>query len=241
MGQNSLAGLEPVVVLTGAGISSESGVPTFRGAEGMWENHRPEDLATPSAFHKDPEKVWRFYAWRRQVIGACAPNAAHRLLAEMESEIDDFTLITQNIDGLHQAAGSQRVIELHGSLWRERCLREGKRWESREQESPSPLRLCPDCGSLARPDVVWFGEGLDHQVYRRALEAAGRARTMLVIGTSAVVEPAASLPLLAQRAGAKLIEINPEVTPLSAWVNERLAGPATRELASWWTGQLAGT
>jgi NAD-dependent deacetylase len=224
---------QPLVALTGAGISAESGVPTFRGEAGLWRDHSPQELATPAAFRRDPDLVWAWYAWRRELIAACQPNAAHETLAAMERALPDFTLITQNVDGLHQAAGSQRVLELHGNMWRLRCT--GCAHLAEDHRVPLPVLppRCPACDGLLRPDVVWFGE----QLHREALDAAWRAaegcRTMLVIGTSAVVEPAASLPLVALRNGAQLVEINPDQTPLSQHAHDVLREPAGEALPRW--------
>jgi len=229
----------PVVALTGAGISAESGVPTFRGAGGLWREFRPEDLATPEAFVRDPKLVWEWYAWRREVVAGCDPNAAHRVLVEMEEQLrrENFTLVTQNIDGLHEAAGSRNVLRLHGSLWSMRCTREGTRNSDRRVPLEEIPPRCSDCGALLRPDVVWFGETLDRDVLEAAIAASRRAKMMIVIGTSAAVQPAASLPLLAKRNGARLIEINPDETPLSADADEVLRGPAAVELPRWWALQ----
>lgn len=232
----------PIVVLTGAGISAESGVPTFRGEGGLWRNFRPEELATPQAFKRDPKLVWEWYTWRRELVSKCEPNAAHRTLVEMEvvvtaamsGDAQAFTLITQNVDGLHEAAGSQNVVTLHGSLWSMRCVREGRRFEDRRLKMGNYLLRCPNCDAPLRPDVVWFGEMLDETVLQKAYEASERARTMIVIGTSALVHPAASLPITAKRNGARLIEVNPEETPLSPYVDETLRGPAAVELPRWW-------
>jgi len=224
----------PVAVLTGAGISAESGVPTFRGEGGLWRNYRPEQLATPEAFRRDPALVWEWYDWRRGLIGACAPNAAHGTLAEMEAALPDFTLITQNVDGLHRAAGSRNVLELHGNVWRARCIGCSKTTKDRRVPLPEIPPRCPECGELLRPDVVWFGESLPPEVLDAAWTAAARCRLMLVIGTSAVVQPAASLPLVALRNGARLVEINPAETSLSAHVHQALRGPAAEELPRWW-------
>jgi NAD-dependent deacetylase len=224
----------PVVVLTGAGISAESGVPTFRGEGGLWKEYRAQDLATPEAFARDPELIWRFYAWRRQLVGGCRPNRGHMILAEIERQLQPFTLVTQNIDGLHQRAGSKNVIELHGSLWGLRCTQCGQAWRDLAVPlEPSPP-LCPNCGSIARPAVVWFGEPLDPQVLDRATEACSRAATMLVVGTSALVQPAAQLPLTAKRAGAQLIEVNLESTPLTPHADLALSGAASVVLKEWW-------
>jgi NAD-dependent deacetylase len=223
----------PVAVLTGAGISAESGVPTFRGEEGLWRNYRAEQLATPGAFHRDPALVWEWYNWRRGLIGACAPNAAHETLAEMEAALPDFTLITQNVDGLHRMAGSRNVLELHGNLWRVRCVGCGATTEDLSVPLPIPPH-CPECNGLLRPDVVWFGESLPPGILEEAWAVAARCRTMLVIGTSAVVQPAASLPMVALRNGAQLIEVNLAETPLSAHAHEILRGPAAELLPEWW-------
>jgi NAD-dependent deacetylase len=224
----------PVAVLTGAGVSAESGVPTFRGEGGLWRNFRPEQLATPEAFRRDPALVWEWYDWRRGLIDSCAPNAAHATLAEMEAALPDLTLITQNVDGLHQAAGSRNVLELHGDIWRMRCTGCGRVSEDRRVPLPEIPPRCPECGALLRPDVVWFGESLPLEVLDAAWAAAARCRLMLVVGTSAVVQPAASLPIVALRNGARLVEVNPAETPLSAHAHETLRGPAAEVLPEWW-------
>ncbi|MBC7104472.1 MAG: NAD-dependent deacylase [Firmicutes bacterium] len=224
-----------VAVLTGAGVSAESGIPTFRGPGGLWRNFRPEELATPEAFARDPRLVWEWYAWRREVIAAARPNAAHLVLARMEEYYPDFTLITQNIDGLHQAAGSRNVVELHGNIWRVRCLREGKTMEYREVP---PARIPPtcSCGALLRPDVVWFGEALPEAELARAFAAARECDLMLVVGTSAVVQPAASLPYVVRRHGGAVIEVNTERTPVSEIATRSFLGPAARVLPELWAG-----
>ncbi len=207
-----------VAVLTGAGISAPSGIPTFRDPGGLWENFKIEDYATPEGFRKNPEAVWRWYAWRYRKIREAEPNEAHRLFAELEGQKGDgFLLVTQNIDGLHQRAGSKRVVELHGSIHRARCTRCGYRTElppPEVLEAHLPPR-CPRCGALLRPDVVWFGELLPAGAFETAVAAFRAADLALVVGTSAVVEPAASLGRIAKQAGAYLIEINPEETPLT--------------------------
>ena len=230
----------PVAVLTGAGVSAESGVPTFRGEGGLWRNFRPEQLATPEAFRRDPALVWEWYGWRRGLIGSCAPNAAHETLAEMEDALPGFTLITQNVDGLHQAAGSHNVLELHGNIWRTRCPGCGRVTENRQVPLPETPPRCSTCGALLRPDVVWFGESLPLEVLDAAWTAAARCRLMLVVGTSAVVQPAASLPLVALRSGARLIEINPAETPLSSHAHDVLRGPAAEVLPGWWESHRPG-
>ncbi len=223
--QGWLAEAERVVVLTGAGISAESGVPTFRGAGGLWRQHRPEDLATPEAFARGPRLVWEWYDWRRARVAKAEPNPGHLALAQLERRVPDFTLITQNVDGLHQRAGSRRVLKLHGDIWTLHCLGCGLE----ETNHDVPLREIPprcSCGGLFRPGVVWFGEALPADVLRHAMEAAAHAQVFLVVGTSAVVQPAASLPLLAQQNGAKLVEINLEETPLSAQADASFWGKA---------------
>lgn len=222
-----------IVVLTGAGVSAESGVPTFRGAGGLWRTYRAEDLATPEAFRRDPRLVWEWYAWRREAVAACQPNAAHHAIAQMEQATPDFTLVTQNVDGLHEQAGSRRVLRLHGSLWTLRCTREGRRVENRDV----PLAEMPPrcvCGALLRPDVVWFGEALDPSTVAAALAAARRADLLLVVGTSALVTPAANLPLVTLEAGGRVVEFNVERTWLSDYIAATVLGPAAETLPRWW-------
>ena len=223
--REALAAARRVAVLSGAGISAESGVPTFRGPGGLWQNHRPEDLATPEAFARDPELVWRWYNWRRGLIAACRPNPAHHALAALEGRGVELTLITQNVDGLHRLAGSHNLLEIHGSIWRVRCTSCAHAGEDRDPDLPAPP-ACPQCGGLLRPDVVWFGESLDPDLLARAWGAAERAEVMLVVGTSAVVQPAASLAEVAGRAGATVIEVNLEPTPNTGRVDISLLGPA---------------
>ena len=224
-----------MAVLTGAGISAESGVPTFRGNGGLWRNYQAQDLATPHTFCSDPKLVWEWYDWRRGLIGACEPNAAHSTLVEMERLVDEFTLITQNIDGLHHLAGSRRIEELHGNIWRMRCTRNCQpAWEDRRVPLPDIPPYCPACGELARPDVVWFGESLPAGTLDGAFVAAQHCHLMLVIGTSALVQPAASLPLVALQCGAYVVEINPQPTPLSDTVDKVIRQPAALGLPEWW-------
>ncbi len=214
-----------IVALTGAGVSAESGIPTFRGPEGLWQHYKPEDLATPQAFARDPRLVWEWYDWRRQKIAPALPNPAHQALAQLEHIVPEFLLITQNIDGLHRVAGSRRLIEMHGCIWQVRCLAEGTVTENREV----PLRDLPPhcgCGSLLRPDVVWFGESLSTEDQAVAFAAAGSADVFLTIGTSAFVQPAASLPIVAKDRGAFIVEINPTPTPITPFVACYLQGAA---------------
>ena len=209
-----LAG-RPLAVLTGAGISAESGLPTFRGPDGLWEGQRAEELATPEAFTRDPERVWRFYEWRRGLVRSTRPNEGHMALARMERLVPRMTLVTQNVDGLHRAAGSQQLVELHGSLLRVRCTKEGTVSAGPDEPFPRLPPVCRSCGALLRPDVVWFGEQLPQAAWRAAEEAALSSAVFLVVGTSSVVAPASTLALMAARAGARLYEVNPEATPLS--------------------------
>jgi len=223
-----------LVVLTGAGVSAESGVPTFRGEAGLWRTYRAEDLATPTAFHRDPKLVWEFYAWRRGLIAACQPNQAHLLLAEIEKQSTDFTLITQNVDGLHTAAGSRKVLEIHGSIWRMRCTSCRHRWDDKKPALEELPPRCPACGEMARPDVVWFGENLNIQVLECTYDAVLRAHMMLVIGTSGFIHPAADLPQLFKTHGGTLIEINTEETPISGIADKIYRSQATIGLQDWW-------
>jgi len=214
-----------VAVLTGAGVSAESGVPTFRGADGLWKNYQATDLGTPEAFGRDPELVWEFYNWRRGLIGQKACNPAHTALAELERLIPDFTLITQNVDGLHLLAGSRHLLEIHGNIWRVRCTRCGKEVLDRSPHM-GHLPKCDACGGLMRPGVVWFGESLDPRILHQAVEAAEKCQIMLVVGTSSVVQPAASLAFTAKSGGAMLAEINLERTPNSDLMDIVLIGKA---------------
>lgn len=214
-----------VVVLTGAGVSAESGVPTFRGADGLWRRHRAEELATREAFARDPRLVWEWYDWRRRLIAARLPNAAHAAIAALETHAPEFLLVTQNVDGLHRRAGSRRMAELHGNLWRVRCLVEGTVAENLEVPLPSLPPRCA-CGALLRPDVVWFGEALPTDAIQKAWDAAESCDIMLVAGTSALVQPAASLPMVGKAHGAYVVEVNLEATPLTRIADETHYGKA---------------
>ena len=209
------------VVFTGAGISAESGIPTFRDPGGYWRNYRPEDLATPEAFARDPKLVWEWYDFRRQTIAKAEPNPGHHAIARLAHA----TLITQNVDGLHERAGSRDALRLHGSIWTLRCIQCGRQEDDRRVPLPELPPRCA-CGGMQRPGVVWFGEGLPTDVWDNAEKAARNADLLLVVGTSAVVYPAASLVPLAARAGATVVEINPGETPLTAAVAYSLRGPA---------------
>jgi NAD-dependent deacetylase len=214
-----------VAVLTGAGISAESGVPTFRGEHGLWREYKPEDLATPEAFARDPKLVWEWYDWRREAIARARPNAAHMALVELEVRKRNFTLITQNVDGLHEMAGSRRTLKLHGDIWRLRCTECGSNWPDRRSPLPKIPPHCA-CSGMARPDVVWFGEELPPGMMLEASHAVESAEVLLVVGTAAKVYPAAGLILLAKSQGGKVIEINPEATSFSNKVDLSLRGSA---------------
>ena len=218
-----------LAVLTGAGISAESGIPTFRGAGGLWKNHKPEELATAEAFAKDPRLVWEWYNWRRELIAKAQPNAAHRALVELEKRKPRFTLITQNVDGLHGRAGSGKILKLHGDIWRMRCTSCGANWPDRRAPLPKLPPHCA-CGGVTRPGVVWFGEPMPEGMMKEAEHAVTSAQVLLVIGTSAVVYPAASLIPYAAKAGAKVIEINTDDTAATPTMNCALRGPAAELL-----------
>jgi NAD-dependent deacetylase len=226
-----------VAAMTGAGISAESGVPTFRGADGLWRTYSASDLATPEAFARDPGLVWQWYRWRQGLVGRARPNAGHLALARLQARVPAFTLMTQNVDGLHQRAGSTNVIELHGTLWRARCARGCGVVQNLAGAAPgrdagdgsAPPPACP-CGALLRPDVVWFGEPLDEARIDLALRAARDCDVFLAVGTSALVYPAAALPLVAGRAGALVVEINLDDTPLTPQADIALRGRAAEVL-----------
>lgn len=214
-----------VTILTGAGVSAASGVPTFRGEGGLWRNYRPEDLATPQAFRRDPRLVWEWYDWRRTLIASCHPNAAHETLAQW-SQRDGFTVITQNVDGLQELAGTRNVIRLHGSIWELRCMSCGVTREDRTAPLQTLPPTCSRCGALERPGVVWFGESIDPGILERC-EHALNCDLFLSVGTSSVVHPAAGLVYAAKRQGAFTIEVNPVATEAAAVVD--LAIPAAAE------------
>lgn len=219
-----------ITVMTGAGVSAASGVPTFRGSGGLWRSFRPEELATAEAFERDPRLVWEWYDWRRGLIAKCEPNAAHEVLARWSRRLG-FTLITQNVDGLHERVGSEQVIRFHGSIWRLKCWNECGRqeWEDTTVPmTPLPAR-CPDCSGLARPAVVWFGESIDPHVLH-ACDAAAACDVFLSIGTSSVVYPAAGLVHAARRRGAFTVEINPQATEAASGVDVAIELPAEHAL-----------
>jgi len=221
---------ERIVVLTGAGISAESGVPTFRGEGGLWKSYRSEDLATPEAFARDPRLLWEWYGWRRDVVMRCAPNAAHVALARAAAE-RDMTIATQNVDGLHAAASTpeRALVELHGSLFRIRCT--ACAWCAVDRSvvdatSHDTLPKCTACGALARPDIVWFGESLEPAHIDRTFSEAAAADVCVVIGTSGIVQPSASLASITRHAGGAVIEVNPVETPITPIATVSLRGTA---------------
>jgi NAD-dependent deacetylase len=220
-----IAGAASVVVLTGAGVSAESGVPTFRGPGGLWRQRRPEQLASPEGFARDPRLVWEWYDWRRTVLKDARPNPAHLAIAELERRKQHFALVTQNVDGLHEKAGSRNILKLHGDIWTVRCVECGL--ERRDERAPLPdLPPRCECGGLLRPGVVWFGESLPLDILRRAEALTRTAEVVIVAGTSAVVYPAAALVPLAKSSGARVIECNMEETPFSAELDRSFRGKA---------------
>jgi NAD-dependent deacetylase len=222
----ALRSARTVVALTGSGISVESGVPTFRDAQtGLWARFDPEELATPEAFARDPRLVWEWYTWRRELVEKTAPNPGHEALTELERRVPSFVLVTQNVDGLHRRAGSRNVIELHGNIRRSKCSREGVVVEPREDDEEVPPS-CPRCGAVLRPDVVWFGEMLPAEALEEAFEAARNCGLFFSIGTSGLVQPAASLSFEALQNGAIVVEVNPEETPLTRHTDYALRGRA---------------
>lgn len=237
-----LATARRVVVLTGAGVSAESGVPTFRGDGGLWKSFRAEELATPEAFARDPRLVWEWYAWRRELVARCAPNAAHRALAraalERAGEPDALRIVTQNVDGLHERAAREAAgaaapdaampLLLHGALFATRCARCGRDAGEVTVDATSleTLPRCAACGGLLRPGVTWFGEMLDHATLAESTRLAREADVALVVGTSAVVHPAAGLAAHTLDGGGAVVEVNPDATPLSRRVTIALRGTA---------------
>lgn len=198
-----------LVVTTGAGISAESGIPTFRGEDGLWKSHRAEELATPYAFNNSPELVWEWYNWRREIIQTKSPNKGHYAIAELENIFPNFLLITQNVDDMHRKAGSKKIIELHGNIFRNKCSKCGKQYS---HTSAKELLYC-DCKGVLRPDVVWFGESIPQ--IEEAFDKSSQCDFMIVVGTSGLVEPAASLPRFAKENGAFVLEINISETPIT--------------------------
>lgn len=223
--QSKLSRARSVTVLTGAGISADSGVPTFRGADGLWRTFRAEDLATPEAFARDPRLVWEWYDWRRELIAKKRPNPAHETVAQMERRFDRFWLITQNVDGLHRDAGSRNLSEIHGNIWMVRCTACGLVTENRDVPI-SILPRCRSCGGLLRPHIVWFGEALSEEDLRASDEALRSCDLCLIVGTSGLVYPAAGFATVAKRAGAFVVEINLDTTAQSRIVDTVLQGRA---------------
>jgi NAD-dependent deacetylase len=231
-----------ITVLTGAGVSAASGVPTFRGADGLWKNFRPETLATAEAFGRDPKLVWEWYSWRRGLIAACDPNPAHRVLAEWSKRFPNFRLITQNVDGLHESAfaeatarqaGPSDVIRLHGSIWEvscwQGCAKSPRTWRDETLSFDELPPRCPHCGGMVRPGVVWFGETLESDVVQQASDAT-ECDVFITVGTSAIVYPAAGFITAARQNGAFTVEINPEATPATRTVDLALTGGAEKLL-----------
>ncbi len=226
----ALSAAERVVILTGAGVSAGSGVPTFRESQtGDWKLYDPRDLATPQGFMRNSRLVWEWYTWRRKLMEQAKPNLAHYALVDMEQSVPKFLLITQNIDGLHWAAGSRDMIELHGNIARTKCFDEGIPVDSWEETGEIPPH-CPHCGGNLRPDVVWFGEGISTYVLNQAGAAIKKSDVFLCIGTAAMVAPAASFPLLAKRNGAQIIEINPEQTASTVMADWSIRGKCAEVL-----------
>ena len=220
-----------VAVLTGAGISAESGIPTFRGGGGLWEKYSPQELATPDAFWRDPKLVWEWYDWRRGLIAKAEPNAGHKALGELESRLPSFMLVTQNVDGLHEVAGSRNIAKLHGDIWTLCCTGCGREEVNREVPLPNLPPLC-ECGAILRHGVVWFGEALPEAVWQSGLEATKRSDVFLLVGTSATVFPAAGLVTVARGAGAYVIIVNLEPTPMDSAADLVLHGKAA-EILPW--------
>ncbi len=217
-----------VVFFTGAGMSAESGIPTYRGEGGVWSQYNWQEYACQDAFDRDPERVWDFHDVRRTAVAACAPNPGHHAVAQVQRDHPGTTVITQNIDGLHQSAGAPSVIELHGSLWRVRC--DAERTIREDRSAPIASRRCA-CGAWLRPDIVWFGDSLDRKNIKRAVAALESCDLLVSVGTSGVVYPAAELPRRAMERGAVTVEINLEDTPVSDLYLHRLRGKASEMLA----------
>ncbi|UCD20347.1 MAG: NAD-dependent deacylase [candidate division WOR-3 bacterium] len=224
---------DSLFVMTGAGISAESGIPTFRGANGLWRKYSVQDLATPDAFARDPTLVWEWYRWRQDIILRAKPNAAHHALVRLERRIGNFLLLTQNVDDLHRRAGTRNLREIHGNIFRTKCSRCGAKQDSADVRSVRDSLPRCTCGGLLRPDVIWFGEIIPSDVWNEALTFLVTAGVALFCGTSGVVWPAAGVPEIAIRQGLKTIEINPEPTPISEIVHVSVrakAGTALPEI-----------
>jgi len=214
---------EFLLVITGAGISAESGIPTFRGSDGLWKNYRAEELATPWAFERDPDTVWRWYDWRRGIIGNAQPNGGHLAIKKLEDLFENFFLVTQNVDGLHARTGIRNMVEIHGNLWRARCTKDRKTSMLMDVPLTSIPPRC-ECGEILRPDVVWFGESIPSSYLEKAYDVIDRCDTLLVVGTSGAVYPVASFPENAKMKGSFVIEVNIEPTPISQIADVSLFG-----------------
>ncbi len=220
-----LKGAKYLVVLAGAGLSQESGIPTFRGADGLWKQFRPEELATFDAFRKNPDLVWEWYCWRRSIIARAEPNPGHYAIVEMEKRFEQFFLITQNVDGLHRRAGNKKFVEIHGCIWESRCLNCHNVIEDHEIDHRK-IPPCRKCGGRLRPNVVWFGEAIPDMSLRKSIYSAQNCDVMIVVGTSGYVQPAASLPFHAKQNNAFVIDVNVEATPVSEIADVFLQGKA---------------
>jgi NAD-dependent deacetylase len=222
-----LISTKSLFVLTGAGISAESGIPTFRGAQGLWKNYSAIELATPKAFKKNPGLVWEWYQWRQDIISKANPNPAHYAVVDLEKKMERFLLLTQNVDNLHRRAGTRNVLELHGNIFRTRCLSCGEiaDYEKSPETKNNTLPKCI-CGGLLRPDVVWFGESIPHTIWQQSQDFLKEADTALICGTSGVVWPAAAIPEIARQSNIRTIEINLEPTPVSSIVDLSIKGKA---------------
>ncbi|MGJ4746388.1 SIR2 family NAD-dependent protein deacylase [Leptospira sp. SA-E8] len=214
-----------ILALTGAGISAESGVPTFRGKEGLWKQYRAEELATPQAFQRDPKLVWEWYLWRMELIATKSPNPAHFALAELEKKRSDFHLITQNVDGLHKRSGSEKIIEIHGNIFRNRCSNCDNSYDS-DLSKLKNSRECPICKNLVRPDVLWFGESYDTDLLNRAVSLAEKSELVFVIGSSGAVGIPVELARIAKENGAFVLEINIDPSGYSRYADLFLQGKA---------------
>ena len=223
--RDSLRQARTVTVLTGAGISADSGVPTFRGADGLWKNFRAEELASPDAFARNPQLVWEWYNWRRELLSTKTPNAAHEALVALEHRIQSFWLITQNVDGLHAAAGASKLSEIHGNIWKVRCTECGQVSGNRDVPILYPPR-CSACSGMLRPHIVWFGESLAPADLEASYAALQACEILLIIGTSGVVYPAASFAPIAKDRGALVVEVNLDPTPHSSIVDVSFQGRA---------------
>ena len=230
----AVAGAKSVAVITGAGMSRESGIPTFRGEDGLWNNYRAEDLATPEAFHKDPLLVWQWYDWRRQIVCNAKPHAGHFAIADMETCFTEFLLITQNVDGLHIQAGSRKLIEIHGSIRRARCTRCEWRGELPDVGLESLPLHCKKCDALARPDVLWFGESYDEGLLSRAAEFLHASDLVWIVGSSGMVSVPVFLADIAARSGATLVDVNPEEAAFSHLCDITVRGTAGKDLPRIW-------